>query len=376
MQHILYKDFFEKKLNVVFVGGGKGCHELLKLLLGRKLYTVKLNIIGVCDIKEDAPGILYAKKIGIYTTNNFTDFFRDYSVDLIIEMTGNDDLLHEIFKSKPEKVKVLDHLGARLLWELIETHDEKIALEEHLSVSAKMVAVGEMAYRFVDQVKNPLISTGGLIKRMLLNPDTPHQFRKNLQAVVSNIEKMEKIISDICDLAKPIDINFNLTDFVKMISAWCKGISIDARKLTIQVYCHIDNDIPEFMLDKDLISQVLWHVAERAMERISRIRGKLEIWVRMCMDEVVIILEEIPEGDMTVDNIDSQETKSAILGGYIPKRTGFWLNICRKIMYDHGGDIRIEHNPNGVTTYIIILPFRFKKPDDIIKDNSVNSLIP
>jgi hypothetical protein len=52
MPHVLYKNFFEKPLNVVFVGGGKACHELLKVLLIRKLYSVKLNIVGVCDIAE------------------------------------------------------------------------------------------------------------------------------------------------------------------------------------------------------------------------------------------------------------------------------------------------------------------------------------
>jgi len=376
MQHILYKDFFEKTLNVVIIGGGHACYELLKLLLIRKLSSVKLKIIGVCDIKDDAPGILYAKKIGIFTTNDFNVFFKEFPIDLIIEITGNDDILDQIIKSKPFDVKVLDHLGARLLWDLIETQDEKIALEEHLSVSAKMVAVGEMAYRFVDQIKNPLVSTGGLIKRILLNPDTPHQFRKQLQSAIANIEKMEKIVSDVCDLARPIKVNFELYDFVKMISAWCKGISIEAKKLKIQVECHVDNDIPDFFFDKDLIAQVLWHVAERAMERTSRIQGKLEIWVRMCMDEVVIILQEIPEGEMKVNNLDVQETKSSIIGGYIPKRTGFWLNICRKIMFDHMGDIQIEHTPNGGTTYIIILPFRFNQPEKIIQNNLIKSLIP
>jgi light-regulated signal transduction histidine kinase (bacteriophytochrome) len=329
----------------VFIGGGKACHELLKALLSHKLYSVKLNIVGVCDINDDAPGILYAKKLGIFTTNDFNNFLKKFSIDLIIEITGDDEILHEIFKSKPKNIKVLDHLGARLLWELIETHDEKIAIEEHLSVSAKMVAVGEMAYHFVDQIRNPLISTGGLIKRMLLNPDTPRQFRKQLQTVIINIEKIERIVADICDLASQINVRFELTDFVKMISAWCKGISIQSRKLNIEVECHIDNDMPDFLFDKNLVSQVLWHVAERAIERISRIKGSLDIWTKMCMDEVVIMVREMPEGEIKTDNIETQKTRSAILGGYIPKRTGFWLNICRKIMYDHGGDIQIEHAP-------------------------------
>jgi hypothetical protein len=45
-------------------------------------------------------------------------------------------------------------------------------------------------------------------------------------------------------------------------------------------------------------------------------------------------------------------------------------------MFDHGGDIQIEHAPNGITSYTVVLPFRFKKPEEKKENNSINSLIP
>ncbi len=345
-------------VNVAFVGGGKGCRDVLRLLTTYPLRNLTLKVIGVADPRPDAPGRIFAEELRIKTTSDYREFYKHPDLDLIIELTGDDKILEEILATRPKGVKVLDHLGARLLWELIEIQEEKLVLEERLNASEKMIAVGEMAYRLTHELRNPLMCIGGLTRRLFLNPDTPHYLRKQLEQIISYVEKIEKAVSDICDVARPIYPHYLPTNLTEALKSWCKGVRYEARRYNVEVECHIEEDLPELIMDKELIAQVLWHVAEHAMETIPSGDRSLFIQARLCWDEVLIIVEqggteyECPTGD---NHGEMEEPE------HPTKRSSLWLAMCRKIMSDHGGDIRLETR-HGKLIVIIELPVRFEPP--------------
>ncbi len=345
-------------VNVAFVGGGKGCRDVLRLLTMYPLRSLKLKVIGVADPKHDAPGRVFAEELRIKTTSDYKEFYKYPELDLIIELTGDDQVLDEILSTKPKRVKVLDHLGARLLWEIIEIQEEKLILEERLSASEKMVAVGEMAYRLTHDLRNPLMCIGGLTRRLLLNPDTPHYLRRQMEQIISYVEKMEKAVANICDVARPIYPHYQPTDITCTLKSWCKGVRYEARRYNVEVVCRIEEDLPKLIMDKELISQVLWHVAEHAMETMSTSTRRLLIQARLCLDEVLIVLEQDGEEEVECPGrleLGVSESVSPT------KRSSLWLAMCRKIMSDHGGDIRVERRA-GRLIVVIELPVRFEMP--------------
>lgn len=73
------------KINIVVIGGGETGTPLLKQLAEAPFVTV----LGVADLQEDAPGIVFARNQNIPTTTNFMDLVaRGEEVDIIIEVTG------------------------------------------------------------------------------------------------------------------------------------------------------------------------------------------------------------------------------------------------------------------------------------------------
>ncbi len=100
-------------LNIALVGGGSGGRALIKFLETHRLRNLHVCIVGVADLSEDAPGVVYARKKGIYTTTDYRDFFSFADLHLLIEITGREDVLDELMRSKPKQVKVFDHLSAR-----------------------------------------------------------------------------------------------------------------------------------------------------------------------------------------------------------------------------------------------------------------------
>ena len=96
-------------LNIAIVGGGKACKFFLELLQTDYLKYLDINLLGVCDIDPKAEGLRMAKQMGIYTTDNFKDFFEFKNLDSIFELTNSRDVLLDLVKLRPKGVGLLEH---------------------------------------------------------------------------------------------------------------------------------------------------------------------------------------------------------------------------------------------------------------------------
>lgn len=119
-------------INLAIVGGGRACKYFLDLLRSESFTYLKINIVGVCDINPEAEGLVLAKELGIYTTNNFQDLFKIKDLDSIIELTGKKDVLLEIIRLRPKGVGVLEHNIGRLMRRLFEVDQRLESAEEQL----------------------------------------------------------------------------------------------------------------------------------------------------------------------------------------------------------------------------------------------------
>jgi len=117
-----------RELNVAIVGGGKACKAFLQLSMGQAIRHLKVNILGVADISNEAEGLRYAKENGIFVTKDYRDFYKMENLDLMIELTGDHELRDTIMKSKPSHVQLIDHKTAWIFWDIIE--GEKILREQ------------------------------------------------------------------------------------------------------------------------------------------------------------------------------------------------------------------------------------------------------
>jgi len=102
-------------VNLAIVGGGRACNYFLKLLQADTLPLLKVNLVGVCDINPEAEGLLTAKKMGIFTTNDFRDFFTIDNLDSILELTNRNKVLLELIRLRPKRIGILEHNIGRFL---------------------------------------------------------------------------------------------------------------------------------------------------------------------------------------------------------------------------------------------------------------------
>ena len=114
-------------LNVAIVGGGSGCKAIMDMIFAEKLRQPRMKLIGVASRNPKAVRYLYAQEKGIYTTTDYRDLYKLKDLHMIIELTGSDQLEDEISRTKPPRVKLMDHVAARVFWDVFNIEEQRIA---------------------------------------------------------------------------------------------------------------------------------------------------------------------------------------------------------------------------------------------------------
>ncbi len=81
-----------KVLNVAIVGGGPGCKAIMDMIFAEKLRDLRMKLIGVACTNPGAVGYCYAQEKGIYTTKDYRDLYKLKNFNMIIELTGRDEV--------------------------------------------------------------------------------------------------------------------------------------------------------------------------------------------------------------------------------------------------------------------------------------------
>ncbi|RLC03036.1 MAG: histidine kinase [Deltaproteobacteria bacterium] len=160
-------------MNIAVIGGGTKCAQLLNIINQHQFKEIHPKVVGVADLKSDAPGLLLAKAKGLFTTNNYEDLFARDDIDLIIELTGNTDIINDILEKKGPDVRAISSRTAQLFWEIarVSTKQKKTRQELYEANALYKTMINELIqedvlvighdYRIID-VNNTVLNRLGL----------------------------------------------------------------------------------------------------------------------------------------------------------------------------------------------------------------------
>lgn len=124
-------------LKAAIIGGGRACENLLTILSRERLHLLNMEVLGVADPNPQAPGMVRARLMGIFTTDDFTKLYELPGLNLLIELTGSTAVRQQMIRTKPLDISSIDHRGARLLWDLVQIEIEKSQLEREAEQTIK-----------------------------------------------------------------------------------------------------------------------------------------------------------------------------------------------------------------------------------------------
>jgi PAS domain S-box-containing protein len=158
-------------LNVGVVTKGDKCLSIIRDLEAIKLSRLSIRLAAVAITTKPVSGYEYVEERGIKVFKDYLDLLSLKYLDLILEFTGNNQILTDIIRRKPPTIGILDQKSSFLfldiahLYDLMGIRDTEITLATSfastlLEASPDGVLVLDRDYRIINS-NNSYLVTGG-----------------------------------------------------------------------------------------------------------------------------------------------------------------------------------------------------------------------
>ena len=316
-----------------------------------EIHSIILAII-IIGFLSFALGFLFLKFVNI-PIKRLTETMRkaeegDLTVKVSVKSRDEIGSLAENLNIMIKKLNLAKQEGERYHQELIQRAD-------------RMATIGELASGIAHEIRNPLAGIQGAIQ--ILAEGFPKEDPRTQVAdeIQKQIYKLERLVRDLLNYAKPIPANYLSTDINglvdKVLSFFVtqRGMPVDYK-----IEKRLFSSLPRTMIDPSSMEQAFLNIilnAQKAMPKggtftVSTVPLSKRKDDGKEVHEVQIIFEDTGIGI-------PRENLSKIFNPFFSTRTdgtGLGLAIAKNIVERHGGRIEVESQINVGTKFVITLP--------------------
>jgi len=226
--------------------------------------------------------------------------------------------------------------------ELAETRAEMVKRE-------RLAGLGELAAIVAHEVRNPLgviyNATGSLERLMAGSTDGA-----TLVGIVrEECERLNQIVGDLLDFARPRQLSLHPEDVSRILAEVAEALGAPPN---VQFDVSVAPDLPLVTIDRRLLRQALLNVAINGVQAMPR-GGTLHLGATEDADAGEVVLEIRDEGT----GIGEADLPRVFEPFFTTKATGAGLGLAvvKRIIEEHGGQVRVDSTPKG-TTFSFRLP--------------------
>ncbi len=271
---------------------------------------------------------------------------------------GNRDDLHDM-KWLHCRASPIEYQGSPAI--LINIMDVTMAreLERLLHVQDRMTSLGHVAAGIAHEIRNPLSGINiylDALEKILVRGDGLERALDVLEKMHSASLKIESVIKRVMDFSKPSEPRFSRIAINDPIEDALALSSVTLRKTGVEVQLCLSTDTPPCYADPQLIEQVILNLITNAAEAMKDMdEGKKIRISSFARGESIIMSVEDSGPGVTPDR------RHKIFDPFYTTKdgsTGIGLSLCRRIVTDHGGVLRVTASRLGGAQFIIELPIK------------------
>ncbi len=227
------------------------------------------------------------------------------------------------------------------------------AMEEQLKRADRLSALGVLAAGIAHEIRNPLTGMKMIVQLLESEFSKDDARREPLWIIQKEIDRLEGIIGNLLDFARPTKP---------------KAIDVDVEKVVDDCYLLVKNQLkkqgiiyeknscgffPKVIGDPDQLKQVFINIMTNAIQALSR-DGKLRVAIEHREDSLVIGFEDNGTGIPT-DRLQD------IFNPFMTTKedgTGLGLSMAQRIVEEHGGKIEVQSSLGEGSTFFVHLPVK------------------
>ncbi|AKS37784.1 sporulation kinase [Anoxybacillus gonensis] len=245
------------------------------------------------------------------------------------------------------KPNIIEHVGLMMMRDMTE----KKEMEEQLRKSDTLNVVGQLAAGIAHEIRNPMTALKGFIQLLQgsIGNDC-EQHNMYFHVIMSELKRIESIITEFLVLAKPQAIHYERGDVAKIMQETVDLLSVQATMHNIQIEATYEQ-VPLIYCEPKQLKQVFINILKNAIEVMPN-GGTITVSVSRVEEGIRIAIRDEGSG------IPKEKIKKLGEPFYTTKErgTGLGLMVSYKIIEEHHGRIDVESEVGVGTTFYITLP--------------------
>jgi len=226
-------------------------------------------------------------------------------------------------------------------------------LNEQLTRTEKLAAMGTLAAGVAHEVNNPLAAISSLIQMMQAKNNLDGETNEKLKLISTQIQRITQVTKDMMDFARVRPAAQTLIGINDTIETSLRLASFDKSFQKLRLKKTYAENLPPIHADSDQLQQVFLNLFLNARDAMPN-GGELFIKTSNSNNEIKISVTDSGTG------IDANNLKQIFDPFFTTKQTGkgtgLGLAVCYGIVTAHGGKIEVFSNEDSGTTFFVTLP--------------------
>lgn len=236
--------------------------------------------------------------------------------------------------------------------------EQLVDTELLLAKREKLAALGTLAAGVAHEIRNPLTAIKARLYTLRRAP-TADEGKEDVQAIASEVDRLERIVRDVLGYARPADAMPGQVE----LSAWLREFAafirpeLTAARIEVAVAAVVTAAVE---VDANQLRQVMLNLVRNAQESLEGRPGRIELALhrerasKRGKPSEVAVLSVTDNGPGIPEAIQSRLFDPFFTTK--PTGTGLGLSIVARLVENQGGEIKFQSAPGTGTRFVVRLP--------------------
>jgi len=232
---------------------------------------------------------------------------------------------------------------------------ENAQLYKKMLRTDRLAAVGTLSARLAHEIRNPLVSIKTVTELLPERIDDP-EFRNHFLGVaIKEIQRIKNLVDDLLNFARPSTPKFRYENINILIQDMVHLIDAETRSKGISISQNLGADIPEILIDRDQIKQVILNILLNAVQACKS-DGLISIVTRLVntTNAKQFVQVEINDNGIGIPEKDIENLFNPFFTTKY-EGVGLGLSIAHQIVQEHDGYIDINSKKDEGSSFYINL---------------------
>jgi len=217
--------------------------------------------------------------------------------------------------------------------------------------SERFAAMGQLSHGVAHEVRNPVMSIGGLARRLKKMLPSGHRTGEYIDIIIQETARLEKMVMDVEQYTSLPEPDLKQVKLSELLNGAINGWRKNQKEIETEIKIKPMSGDPEIYVDMELMKKVLIYVLANAQESMTQ-KGVITIstwrkgkWMVISVRDhgTGIAREDLPR---VIDPFFTSKMQGAGLG----------LSFVSQIVAGHGGEVKIYSTPGVGTDVRICFP--------------------